>query len=38
MNIIKATEANFDTIKNIVHTTIKTIYPHYYPTGVVEFF
>lgn len=38
MNIIKATEANFDTIKNIVQTTIKTIYPHYYPRDVVEFF
>ena len=38
MNIIKATEANFDTIKNIVHSTINSIYPHYYPRDVVEFF
>jgi len=38
MNIIKATESNFDTIKNIVHTTIRTIYPRYYPKEVVEFF
>ena len=38
MKLIKATLADFDTVKNIVHTTIKTIYPHYYPIGVVEFF
>jgi len=38
MKFIKATLADFDTVKNIVHTTIKTIYPHYYPIGVVEFF
>lgn len=38
MKLIKATLADFDTVKNIVHTTIKEIYPHYYPIGVVEFF
>lgn len=38
MKLIKATLADFDTVKNIVHTTIKAIYPHYYPIGVVEFF
>lgn len=38
MNIIKATSADFSEVKNIVHTTIKTIYPHYYPKGVVDFF
>jgi len=38
MKVIKATLADFDTVKNIVHRTIKTIYPHYYPIGVVKFF
>ena len=38
VNFIKATLADFNQVKNIVHTTIKTIYPHYYPIGVVEFF
>jgi GNAT superfamily N-acetyltransferase len=38
MKFINATLADFDTVKDIVHTTIKTIYPHYYPIGVVEFF
>jgi len=38
MKFIKATLADFNQVKNIVHTTIKTIYPHYYPIGVVEFF
>lgn len=38
MKFIKATLEDFDIVKNIVHSTIKTIYPHYYPMGVIEFF
>lgn len=38
MKLIKATLADFGTVKNIVNTTINTIYPHYYPMGVVDFF
>ena len=38
MKFIKATLADCNIVKDIVHTTIKTIYPHYYPKGVVEFF
>lgn len=38
MNIRKANVGDFETVKRIVHTTIREIYPHYYPNGVVEFF
>ena len=38
MKFIKATLEDFDIVKNIVHTTIRTIYPHYYPMGVIDFF
>lgn len=38
INIKKADSADFETIKNIVHNTIKVVYPHYYPNGVVDFF
>lgn len=38
LNISEATIDDIDTIKYIVDTTIKYIYPHYYPKGVVEFF
>ncbi|MCB2354217.1 GNAT family N-acetyltransferase [Clostridium estertheticum] len=38
MKLVKANLADFNTVKNIINTTIKTIYPHYYPAGVVEFF
>ncbi|MBH1941532.1 GNAT family N-acetyltransferase [Mobilitalea sibirica] len=38
MIIAKATPASLDAVYEIVHTTIKNIYPNYYPTEVVDFF
>ena len=38
MNIKKAKTENFEDVKLITHVTIKEIYPHYYPRGVVDFF
>lgn len=38
MEILIATNKDFETVKYIIHTTIKEIYPQYYPKGVVEFF
>ncbi len=38
MDYILATEANLDEIFNLVQDTIKTVYPKYYPTEVVDFF
>lgn len=38
MEIIKAKSSDLLTVKNITITTIESIYPHYYPRGVVEFF
>ena len=38
MNINKANSGDLEIVKNIVHSTIKTVYPHYYPNGVVGFF
>lgn len=38
IKIIKATLVDINAVKNIVHTTIKTIYQHYYPLDVVHFF
>ena len=38
MSIIAAEYTHFETVKTIVHTTIKEIYPHYYPAGAVKFF
>lgn len=38
MELIKATQDDFRVVKNIVHNTIKDIYPNYYPKGAVEFF
>lgn len=38
MEYIKATEENRESIFNIVQTTVKTIYPKYYPKEVVDFF
>ncbi len=29
---------DFDIIKNITASTIKSVYPHYYPIGAVEYF
>lgn len=38
MKIITAGEEHIETVRYITHTTIKQIYPRYYPKGVVEFF
>lgn len=38
MSIILAQECDLKVIKEISHTTIKAIYPHYYPDGAVTFF
>lgn len=38
MNIELATKSQLNNIKNIVDTTIKEIYPLYYPLGAVDFF
>lgn len=36
--IRKATTTDFDTVKHITQTTIRAVYPKYYPEGAVEFF
>lgn len=38
MEYIKATSDMDESIYNILHTTIKTIYPKFYPKEVVDFF
>ena len=38
MNIVLAKTDDFDTVKTITQTTIRTVYPHYYPAGAVDFF
>ena len=38
MKIYEAMIADLPSVKNIVHTAINDIYPHYYPVGAVEFF
>ena len=38
VKIITAEEEHFEAVKHITHTTIKKIYPLYYPKGVVDFF
>lgn len=38
MECIKATSDMVESIYNILHTTIKTIYPKYFPKEVVDFF
>lgn len=38
MELIKASDEHFNTTKWIVKKTIETIYPNYYPKGVVDFF
>ena len=38
MSIRQAQPSDFAIVKEITHTTIQTIYPHYYPTGAVAFF
>ena len=36
--ITSATPSDFETVKNITQTTIREIYPRYYPAGAVEMF
>ena len=38
MNIRKAERKDLATVKEIVQTTIREVYPKYYPAGAVEFF
>ena len=38
LEYLTAVEEMADAIHNILHTTIKTVYPKYYPKEVVEFF
>ena len=38
MEYIKATEKNIDDVLNIVQTTVRSVYPKYYPKEVVDFF
>ncbi|MEY8392851.1 GNAT family N-acetyltransferase [Lachnospiraceae bacterium] len=38
MKYVTATSDMVNTICNVLHTTIKTIYPKYYPKEVVDFF
>ncbi|MCH5207514.1 MAG: GNAT family N-acetyltransferase [Oscillospiraceae bacterium] len=38
MSVKLAQKIDFDIVKEITHITINKIYPHYYPTGAVEFF
>lgn len=38
MGIRQAVSGDFDAVTRIVHTTIREVYPRYYPEGVVRFF
>lgn len=38
MKYIKATSDMVNDIQNVLHTSIKTIYPKYYPKEIVDFF
>lgn len=38
MQIIQARQEHFEAVKQITHTTISEIYPHYYATGAVNYF
>ena len=38
MEIVKAKIEDLVTVRNITESTIKSIYPRYYPAGAVEFF
>lgn len=38
MKIIPASPADFETIRQITQDTIRSVYPHYYPAGAVQFF
>lgn len=38
MRIERAGTENFQTVRTITQTTIRAVYPRYYPAGAVEFF
>lgn len=38
MEIVKATEQDFNEVRRITQITISEVYPKYYPSGAVEFF
>ncbi len=38
MEIVTAKEDDLDIVRRITRSTIRTIYPRYYPAGAVEFF
>ncbi|MBO4866544.1 MAG: GNAT family N-acetyltransferase [Ruminococcus sp.] len=38
MKIVEATSSDIGTVKDITYSTIKTVYPKYYPSGAVDFF
>lgn len=38
MFILLAKDLDFDKVKEITQTTIRMVYPHYYPAGAVDFF
>jgi GNAT superfamily N-acetyltransferase len=38
MEVYKAEKTDLVTVKEIAHTAIRSVYPHYYPVGAVEFF
>ncbi len=38
MEIVIAREGDLDTVRKIAQTTIKQVYPMYYPAGAVDFF
>jgi GNAT superfamily N-acetyltransferase len=38
VKIITAEEEHIETVRHITHTTIKKVYPLFYPKGVVDFF
>lgn len=38
MKLSQAELNEFEFVKAITHSTIKSVYPHYYPSGAVEFF
>ena len=38
MDIRIASKKDFESVKHITQTTIKTVYPKYYPAGAVQFF
>ena len=38
MHIRRAKAPDLETVQQIVHETVRAVYPHYYPAGAVDFF